>query len=157
MTKADEDHAKALDARNESYLRFASSASDAIAQGIAGEKSFAQVLAGTTASIIDNLERQALAGIIANSVKTGKNPILSIIGATAGFAAVKGLFARISRGNSSSSGGGGSSYSESRVAQSGSYGAQSSSPTPVLETQIRGQDLWVVLKNYESSKYSTHG
>lgn len=104
--KAAEKNNAAINEQNNAYIRLAGAASDAIAQGIAGEKSFAQVLAGTTASVIDNLERQALAGIIAKSVASGKNPIAAIIGATLGFAAIKGLFARISRGGGSSSGGG---------------------------------------------------
>lgn len=117
MTKATEDDKKALDARNESYLRFASSASDAIAEGIAGEKSFAQILAGTTASVIDNLEAQALAAIIKNAAVNSKNPLAAVIAATAGFAAIKGLFARISRGGGSGGGGGvGGSSSVNRSA-----------------------------------------
>lgn len=101
MTAAQEADTIATRKREQAYIRMASAASDAIAAGIAGEKTFAQVLAGTTASVIDSLERQALAAIIAKSALSGKNPIAAILGATAGFAIIKGLFAKISRGSSS--------------------------------------------------------
>lgn len=153
MTKATEDNNKALIDQAQNYARIASAASDAIAQGIAGEKTFAQVLSSTTASIVDSLEAQALAYMIKNQARFG---LPGIIAATAGFAVVKGLFAKISKGGSR--GGGLSTTTPTEVAARASYGtAQSSAPSPVLETQVRGQDLWVVLKNYENSKYSTHG
>lgn len=154
MTKATEDNNKALIDQAQNYARIASAASDAIAQGIAGEKTFAQVLSSTTASIVDSLEAQALAYMIKNQARFG---LPGIIAATAGFAVVKGLFSRISKQGRGGEGGGAYGGSNSGISSSSYSLAQDSSVRITGETVIKGQDLYIAFKNYSDSKYSTHG
>jgi hypothetical protein len=80
---------------------------DGIASAIAGQQSFAQALSGIANSVVNEFQRIALAAIVAKATKDGVfkpgiGTFAAIAAATAGFAAIKGLFAKIG-----GSGGGG--------------------------------------------------
>lgn len=83
-----------------------------LAQAATGQITLSQAVARSSMVIVDELQKQALAAIIAKAALTGKNPVVAIALAAAGFGAIKALFAKIganSTGSGSAGGGGGAS------------------------------------------------
>ena len=83
---------------------------DSISRAIAADESLGKSMAAVGATIIEELEKQALAAIIRNAALSSANPFLAIAGAIAGFSIIKGLFAKLSKnkdGQSSSTAGSG--------------------------------------------------
>lgn len=120
----------------------------------------AQAMARAASAILASIERVVIGRMIQKAVEGAGPGPFAIAAAAAAFAAGRALFSKI--GSSGGGGGaGGGLAASSSVSTVGEYrsglSSSSQSSAPVLETQIRGQDLWVVLKNYESSKHSTHG
>ena len=88
------------------HNQMATSIGSSIGQAIGHYQNLAQGLAQATVGIVNELEKQALAAIIADAAKTGGNPVVAVALAAAGFAAIKSLFSQI--GGATSGGGGGS-------------------------------------------------
>lgn len=141
------------------WVRFAEISGAAISQAIANDESLAKSAAAVTADILDASNKRIAAYLGEGIAKAfAINPIAGAAIATVGLAAISGLLRKYAKSSNGTSAGGASTTRATEVAARASYGAaQSSAPSPVLETQVRGQDLWVVLKNYESTKKSTHG
>lgn len=152
-----DDYAKSIENQQAAWLQFATVSGHAISQAIEADQSLSKSAAAVTASIIDGSQQRIAAYLGEGIAKAfAINPIAGAAIATAGLAVISGLlrkYARRSEGSSAY----GSSPSVNSVGEFRSGGSGVQSSTPVLETQVRGQDLWVVLKNYETSKYSTHG
>lgn len=146
-------------AQQSEWYRFAEISGAAISQAIANDESLAKSAAAVTADILDASNKRIAAYLGEGIAKAfAINPIAGAAIATVGLAAISGLLRKYAKSSNGTSAGGASTTRATEVAARASYGAaQSSAPSPVLETQVRGQDLWVVLKNYESTKKSTHG
>jgi len=127
-------------------MSWANTISSSIGTATDAELSAAQKIVGVTRSVVGALEQQALAHIINNWTKI-PNPAAALIGAAAGFAAIKGLFRKI--GGSGGGGGGGGA---------GGIGSEASRLTPVIvqqgqrleiggEFKVKGPDLIASIKN----------
>lgn len=141
------------------FANFADQVGNSLTQAIKAEVSFAQAFARVTASILDGIQARIVANIAEGSSKAfAINPILGIAVVTAGFAVAKGLLGMI--GKSSRSGGGGSYSGDFGRVNTDSYGrvgiGGSQNSTPNITGVIRGEDLWVVLQNYQrNNKYTS--
>lgn len=143
----------------ESMLRTAETAvaisdiiGSAIGEAFTGADSGVQSLKKATIAIIDLFYKQALAAAIAKAVQS-KGPLpVALIAAGVGIAAVKALFAK---NVGKTGGGGGSAQSAQRPAARETVSGNAQDVQLSAETVIRGQDLFVVLKNYESNNRST--
>jgi len=123
------------------FAGLATSITDTIAIGIAGEKSFAQVFAATTAQILDGIQKRILANIAEGSSKAfAKNPILGIAVVAAGFAVAKGLLGMVSKTKQSYASSGVNNAARDRVS-----GQSQNSVSFVL----KGQDIYGSINNYQ--------
>lgn len=121
---------------------------EALVGAFSGDQSGIQQLKQGTIAIINMLEQRALAAIVASALISGANPIVALVAASAGFAAVKALFSRIGGTGGGGGGGGLSGASSTRD-------RLSSSKTDTLGQRIdlsgsfniRGSDLVAVLSN----------
>lgn len=128
------------------FTRSAEQIGDSITRVIAADESLGKSVAAVTATIVEELERQALAYILANAAKM-PNPMIAIAAAVAGFSVLKGLFAKISKGKSGSSANVGQGYTKTYTP---SYMSN-------VSFEIRGQNLYGVLQNYQNASGFTKG
>ncbi len=137
------------------FASFADQVGNSLTQAIKAEVSFAQAFARVTASILDGIQARIVANIAEGSSKAfAKNPILGIAVVTAGFAIAKGLLGMIGKSSRSAGGGMSSGRVNNEVYGGGVSGLQNS--TPNITGVIRGEDLWVVLQNYQrNNKYTS--
>jgi hypothetical protein len=129
----------------DAWMRLGAQMSDTLGQVIAADESLVKSGAKMAAQLINQLEQVAMAYMAMHAAKFGP---FAIAAATAGFAIVKGLFAKISKKDEF---GGGAGFNKPQVSMATTYGTQSS-------VVIRGQDLYVAMKNYEANnKYTKAG
>jgi hypothetical protein len=131
---------------------------DALGTGFAdvitGQRSFAQGLASVTDQIVQQYGRQAIAAIIAKAAASGGPfPFVAVAAAAAGVAAISGIL-RSAAGYRGGGGGGGFSGG-SRPSSSYSFAQDTGDIRLSSDVQIRGEDLYVVLTNYEKRSGST--
>lgn len=152
MARNLEEQRRQVDATRMAWANFGAQMSDSIASTIAADSSMRESFARITASALNSLEQIALARMAADAAKYGVGAILA---AAAGFGIVKGLFAKISKGNSS--GGGGRANYSRPTTSSYTGGAQNSSNStmPNITGVIRGQDLFVILETYKANNKFT--
>lgn len=142
----------------ESMLRTAETAvaisdiiGSAIGDAFSGADNGVQSLKKATIAIIDLFYKQALAAAIAKAVQS-KGPLpFALITAGIGIAAVKALFAK----NVGKTGGGGSAHSSQGPAARETVSGNTQDVQLSAETVIRGQDLYVILQNYNNNNRST--
>ena len=122
------------------FIQMGDQISNGLAQAMSGLVPLSQAMANMALSVVDSLERIALARII-ESATLGSlgNPIAAVAGAVAGFAAIKALFMSIGKGSS----GGSSGVSSPRSAFTG----QNNQLTGTVV--LRGQDLAIVMSQYQ--------
>lgn len=134
---------------SDAWLSVSESIGEAMGSMVFAQESFRQALANSVKSIIDNLKRIAIAQIIANAARSGKNPIAAIALASFGFAAISALFSKIGGAGSGAGVSGNSSVNNRSSAISGT-GVQDSKTVQVEVTGvIRGQDIWLSGSNTE--------
>ena len=113
-----------------------------IAAALSGQQTAAQALAGISQTVIAELRKQALAYIIANAAKTGKNPVVAIALASAGFGAISALFNKIGAGGSGGGGGAGSLSRGGSVQPSDRISRSDVAQRDInINAIIRGRDL----------------
>jgi hypothetical protein len=121
---------------------------DSIGRAIQADENLGRSMAAVGATIIEELEKQALAAIIRNAAISEKNPIAAIVAATVGFSIIKGLFAKISKTNDGRS---------TANVSNGYTNTRSSGYESGNTVVVRGQDLYLVMNNYSKSKGFTTG
>ncbi len=156
---------KQLESLSDEFKKLGDSAmiaGDIIASSLEGAFSGAfsgvQLLARATSQIVDLFAKQAIAAAIANAAKAGGPfPFAAVILATSAAAAMKGLLSRVGvkgggggGGISRPSAGGGGGFNNQSFAM-----AQNAQQTLSLDSVIRGQDLYIVLSNYDKNNKST--
>jgi len=136
-------------------LAYTNILSNGIADAISGQLSFAQALARTTDGIVQEYGRQAIAAAIRNAVSAKSPfPLAQVAQAAVAVGLISGLLRRAAgfKGGGGSGGGGGGFRPS---VPSSSFASVGQNIRPMAEFQIRGQDLYVVLSNYERNNRST--
>jgi len=130
--------------RMEAVARTAGRIGDSIGQAlgnvISGAQTFAQAMANMAMSVIDSLERMALAFMIENSAKFGP---VGIAAAAIGFGVIKALFSKIGKGSSA-----GSSISSARINSGGGGGNYLMVSGQFV---MKGQDMVATIRNANRS------
>jgi hypothetical protein len=135
---------------------------EAFGEAVSGQKSFGDAMKAMLPQILKMLLAEAMASMITagakQSAKTG-NPILGVAAAAAGTAAISALFNKaVSSGSSTgraAQASNGSSFNGERTASSVGGGSAQDNKV-IAETLIRGQDLYVIFKNYERGRKYTN-
>lgn len=124
------------------------------ALGSGNFKNFGRGLLEAVASFAQQLGALMIASGIAQQVLKSGNPVAMVVAGAAlvaAGAAIKGVLSRQSKLPNASTGGGGSeSYSGSR--STGVSNAEVGRPIYNIAGVVRGEDLYIVLKNYEKGK-----
>lgn len=126
----------------------------ALGDALSGQITFAQAMKRLTADLVKMFLQRALAGIISSAATSGGPPPVAIALAAAGVAAISAMFNKIG----ATTGGGGAPGIASQARNTGRATASATEAQDVKVTgQIvaRGQDLWVILNNYEQNNKFT--
>ena len=143
MEGANEEKAM-LEAREASWAQSIESIGDSIGRAIQANESLGRSVAAVGASIIEELEKQAIAALIRNSLLKGVNLAAAIAGIAVGMSVIKGLFAKISKNSNGDS--------SARVSQ-GYVNTRSDSS---VSFRIRGEDLVGTISNYNKNGRYTY-
>ena len=130
---------------------------DAFGEAASGQKTWSDALKSLLPQVLKLLITEALASTITAGAKTGAkagNPIVGIIAAAAGVAAISAMF-----GKAISTGGAGGGYSAATGNNYNRFNANTSvqDSAPQLVTVLKGEDMWIMLQNYQSGKRYTSG
>jgi hypothetical protein len=133
----------------QSAQQFGSAAGDALAGVLSGQATVAQGLARITDEVVQQYGRQAIAAIIAKAAQSGGPfPFAAVAAATAATAAISGLLRNAAGFRGGRGGAGRSGFSQP---SNFAFGGGVSLGQLVPDIQIKGQDLYVVLRNYEKN------
>lgn len=131
---------------------------DSLGQAISGQITFAQAMKKITADLIKMFLQRALAGIISSAATSGGPPPVAIALAAAGVAAISAMFNKIGAPSSGGGGAAGISSQASRTSRSMASATEAQDVRVAGEVIIRGQDAYVILKNYqENNKFTKAG
>lgn len=137
------------------WLNFSSSVADSIANVIKSDESLGKSIAKVTASVLNAAEQRIAAYLGEGIAKAfAINPVAGIAIATIGLGVIRGLLSKVGMGRGGAGGGMSSGRVNNEVYGGGVSGLQNS--TPNITGVIRGEDLWVVLQNYQrNNKYTS--
>jgi tape measure domain-containing protein len=143
-------------------LAYSSIFSQGLSDAISGQVTFAQALARTTDGIVNEYGRQAIAAMIAASVKdpTIPLPIAKIAATAAAVGAITGILRRSAGFRGKGGGGGGAGFGGQQFSRpTSTQFAMASANMPIQpDFVIKGQDLHVILSNYQrNQRYTRNG
>lgn len=142
------------------WLNFSSSVADSIAKVIEKDESLGRSIARVTASVLNAAEQRIAAYLGEGIAKAfAINPVAGIAIATIGLGVIRGLLMKVGMGGRGSGGGfstGISTGISGRVNTESFTNGSFQNSTPNITGVIRGEDLWVVLQNYQrNNKYTS--